>query len=89
MAGKGFRLFLKIISFSGCIGVGYAQLHSYALNRRRKLREYQYTNSKGEKVSIRKDNATKYPEGGKGDQGDHYNAGETGRKLDQHHTYGD
>jgi len=45
--------------------------------------EYQYTNSKGEKVSIRKDNATKYGDGGKGDQGDHYNAGETGKKLDQ------
>jgi RHS repeat-associated protein len=55
----------------------------------KKLREYQYTNSKGEKVSIRKDNKTTYPEGGQGDQGDHYNAGKTGEKLKQHHTYGE
>jgi hypothetical protein len=54
----------------------------------KKLREYQYTNSKGEKVSIRKDNKTTYSEGGVGDQGDHYNAGQTGGKLKQHHNYG-
>jgi RHS repeat-associated protein len=53
------------------------------------LREHQYTNSKGEKVSIRKDNAKKYGDGGKGDQGNHYNAGKTGRKLKQHHNYDD
>jgi len=32
----------------------------------KKLREYQYTNSKGKKISVRKDNATKYHEGGQG-----------------------
>ena len=54
----------------------------------KKLREYQYTNSKGKKISIRKDNATEYHEGGTGDQGEHYNAGNTGGKLKQHHNYG-
>jgi hypothetical protein len=51
----------------------------------KELRQYEYTNSKGEKITIRKDNPTKYKEGGKGDQGEHYNAGSTGEKLDQHH----
>jgi RHS repeat-associated protein len=51
------------------------------------LREYQYTNSQGKKVSIRRDNPTRYNEGGVGDQGKHHNAGETGGKLRQHHNY--
>jgi hypothetical protein len=53
----------------------------------KKLREYNYTKSEGKKVTIRRDNPTKYPEGGKGDQGNHYNAGETGKKLKQHHDF--
>jgi RHS repeat-associated protein len=51
------------------------------------LREYQFTNSKGGKVSIRRDNPTRYNQGGKGDQGKHHNAGKTGGKLNQHHDY--
>jgi hypothetical protein len=52
----------------------------------KKLTEHEYTNSEGKKVRIRKDNPTQYNEGGKGDQGPHYNAGE-GDKLKQHHNY--
>lgn len=48
------------------------------------LREYDFTNSKGNKVSIRKDNPRTYPDGGK--QGDHYNAGPSNDKLRQHHN---
>lgn len=53
-----------------------------------KLTQYNYTNSKGEKISIRKDNPRQYGDGGKGDQGPHYNSGKTGADLKQHHDYG-
>jgi hypothetical protein len=49
------------------------------------LRTYDFTNSKGELKTIRKDNPVTYPDGGK--QGPHYNAGKTGNKLKQHHNY--
>lgn len=49
------------------------------------LKTYDYLNSKGEKVTIRKDNPTTYPDGGS--QGKHYNAGKTDEKLKQHHDY--
>ena len=55
-------------------------------NTGKPLRVYDYKNSKGENISIRKDNPVKYKDGGK--QGTHYNAGETGKKLNQHHNYG-
>ena len=55
--------------------------------RGKTLREYQYTNSQGKRISIRRDNPTKYNQGGKGDQGKHHNAGATGEKLKQHHNY--
>lgn len=48
------------------------------------LKVFQYTNSKGKKVQIRKDNARLYKDGGS--QGEHFNAGEAGKKLDQHHN---
>ncbi len=49
------------------------------------MKQYEYTNSKGEKVQVRKDNPKTYPDGGT--QGNHYNAEQTGKKLDQHHNY--
>ena len=59
-------------------------------NTGKPLRQYEYTNSKGEKVIVRKDNPITYPDGGK--QGKHYNAGNPSQnngKLKQHHNYGD
>ena len=53
------------------------------------LRTSEYTNSKGENVTIRKDNPIKYKDGGS--QGNHYNAGNPQKnngKLKQHHNYG-
>lgn len=58
-------------------------------NSGKPLKQYEYSNSKGEKVAIRKVNAVNYPDGGK--QGPHYNAGKTKSetdKLKQHHKYG-
>lgn len=49
------------------------------------MKQYEYTNSKGEKVQVRKDNPKTYSDGGT--QGNHYNAGQAGKKLDQHHNY--
>lgn len=54
-------------------------------NTGKPLKTYDFKNSKGENVTIRKDNPTTYPDGGK--QGPHYNAGETDKKLKQHHNY--
>ena len=57
----------------------------------RNVKQYEYTNSKGEKVTIRQDKPAKYgsPDG-KGDQGKHYNAGKKGENLSkQHHNYKD
>jgi hypothetical protein len=55
-------------------------------NTGKPLRQYEYTNSKGKKVTIRKDNPVTYPDGGK--QGKHYNAGPSSApKLKQHHNY--
>ena len=55
------------------------------------LKLYEFKNSKGESVIIRKDNSITYPDGGY--QGPHYNAGK-GKikdkpkpKLKQHHNY--
>ncbi len=49
------------------------------------LKVYEYTNSSGKKVLIRGDNARIYKDGGI--QGAHFNAGEKGSKLKQHHYY--
>jgi len=51
--------------------------------------QHEYTNSEGKKVVIRKDKPHEYGDGGKGDQGKHYNAGEdpkTQKDLNQHHN---
>ena len=48
------------------------------------VRQYEYTNSKGEKISIREDKPASYPDGGS--QPAHFNAGKSGEKLDQHHN---
>lgn len=49
----------------------------------RNVKQYEYTNSKGEKVTIRQDKPANYPDGG--GQPAHYNAGKN-KKLDQHHN---
>lgn len=54
----------------------------------RNVVQHEYTNSKGEKVSIRQDKPAKYNDGGRGDQGNHHNAGNSGEGLKQHHNYG-
>lgn len=51
----------------------------------RNVKQYEYTNSKGEKVTIRQDNKASYPDGGT--QPPHFNAGEKD-PLKQHHNYG-
>ena len=52
----------------------------------RNVKQYEFTNSKGEKVIIRQDKPAKYPDGGKQDP--HYNAGNIkDDKLKQHHYY--
>ncbi|CAF3362825.1 unnamed protein product [Rotaria socialis] len=52
---------------------------------KKNLRQYDYINSYGEKISIRKDMPIKFADGGY--QGPHYNAGPTGGKLKQHHHF--
>lgn len=48
--------------------------------------QYEFTNSKGEKVTICQDQATTYSDGGY--QAPHYNAGNSSdNKLKQHHYY--
>ncbi|MDR0232139.1 MAG: hypothetical protein LBI82_08485 [Dysgonamonadaceae bacterium] len=51
----------------------------------RNVKQFEYKNAKGEKVSIRQDKPTTYPDGG--GQPSHYNAGKSGGDLPQHHTY--
>jgi hypothetical protein len=55
----------------------------------RNVKQYEFTNSKGEKVTIRQDKPAKYGDPkGVGDQGKHYNAGKVGENLSkQHHNY--
>ena len=48
--------------------------------------QYEFTNAKGEKITIRQDRATTYPDGGY--QPPHFNAGKSNdNKLKQHHYY--
>lgn len=54
----------------------------------RNVVQHEYTNSDGQKVVIRRDKPHEYGDGGKGDQGDHYNAGQNPQQpkdLNQHH----
>jgi RHS repeat-associated protein len=51
------------------------------------VRQYEYTNSRGEKISIREDKPASYPDGGS--QPAHFNAGRSGEKLKQHHYFDD
>ncbi len=52
----------------------------------RNVKQYEFTNAKGEKVIIRQDKAATYPDGGKQDR--HYNSGNAkDDKLKQHHYY--
>ncbi|MBX2921176.1 MAG: hypothetical protein KF746_03210, partial [Chitinophagaceae bacterium] len=54
----------------------------------RNVRQYEYTNSKGEKVIVREDKPAQYNSGGTGDQGPHFNAGKASdNKLKQHHYW--
>lgn len=53
----------------------------------RNVVQYEYTNSKGEKISIREDKPATYPEGGAGNQGAHFNSGKSGEKLKEHHYF--
>jgi hypothetical protein len=55
----------------------------------RNVKQYEYTNSSGQKISIRQDKAAGYGQGGVGDQKTHFNAGPAGQNLKQHHYYGD
>ncbi len=54
----------------------------------RNVKQYEFTNSQGQKVTIRQDKPATYNGNGTGDQGAHYNAGQNGEKLKQHHNYG-
>lgn len=56
---------------------------------KRNVKQYEFTNSKGEKVIIRQDKPAKYgAPNGRGDQGKHYNAGKKQENLsNQHHNY--
>ena len=54
---------------------------------KRNVRQYEYTNSNGEKISIREDKPFNYNQGGKGNQGPHFNSGKKGGKLKKHHYY--
>jgi hypothetical protein len=52
------------------------------------VKQYEFTDYKGQKVTIRQDKPANYNDGGKGDQGPHYNAGSAeDNKLKQHHYY--
>ncbi len=53
----------------------------------RNVKQYEYTNSRGKKVTIRQDKPANYNQGSKGDQGPHFNGGQSGNKLKQHHYY--
>ncbi|KXS33952.1 MAG: hypothetical protein AWU56_2486, partial [Idiomarina sp. T82-3] len=56
----------------------------------RNVKQYEYTNGAGEKITIRQDKAATYGQGGKGGQKPHFNAGKTKEgKLKQHHYYED
>jgi len=53
----------------------------------RNVRAYQTENTKGDQVTIREDKAASYGEGGKGDQGPHFNVEVNGVDTKQHHNW--
>ncbi len=56
------------------------------LDPKKNVKQFEYTNSQGQKKSIRQDKAVQYKDGGS--QGTHYNSGNSGQKLEKHHYYG-
>ena len=57
---------------------------------KRNVKHYAYTNSRGKKVVIRQDKPANYNQGGVGNQGRHYNAGQNPQQpkdLNQHHNH--
>ena len=56
------------------------------LDPNKNVKQLEYTNNKGEKIQIRQDKPVQYPDGGW--QGWHWNAGNAGENLYQHHYYG-
>ncbi len=56
---------------------------------RKQLRQYEYINNKGQKITIREDVPREYPgdANGKCNQGHYFNAGPSGRKLKQHFNF--
>ncbi|MEM6397667.1 MAG: RHS repeat-associated core domain-containing protein [Bacteroidota bacterium] len=55
------------------------------LDEERNVRQYEYTNSEGERISIREDRPVEYPDGGRQDP--HFNSGKSGEKLRKHHYF--
>jgi hypothetical protein len=49
------------------------------------LRQWEYTNMNGQKIDIREDRPKDYPNGGQ--QSAHFNAGDSGSKLNKQHHY--
>lgn len=49
------------------------------------LRQWDYTNNRGEDITIREDKPKQYPDGGQ--QGSHFNVGDAGSKLSRQHHY--
>lgn len=55
----------------------------------RNVRQYEFTNNKGQKISIREDKAVNYGRtDGTGNQVEHFNSGLTGGKLTRHDYFG-
>lgn len=58
---------------------------SYGRRTGKKLDQWEFVNKDKQKITIREDKATVYPDGGS--QPPHFNAGPSGQKLTQHHYY--
>ncbi|CAF1272695.1 unnamed protein product [Adineta steineri] len=56
-------------------------------NTNENLRQWEYTNTKGQKIDIREDRSKIYANGGT--QNKYFNAGESGSKLNKQHHYYD
>ena len=54
------------------------KLKPKSLDPSKNVRQDEFTNSRGEKISIREVRPVKYNQGGNGDQGPHFNAGKSG-----------
>ena len=64
------------------------KLKQKSLDPSKNVRQDEFTNSRGEKISIREVRPVKYNQGGNGDQGPHFNAGKScSNHLKQHHYY--